>query len=70
MFGLFKKTVDSIVADIQQKIEHLHEVHAGKTTEADGHKADAQESLDKHVAATVEAARAKTLAERFTTLIS
>lgn len=70
MFGLFKKTVDDIVADVQQKIQHLHAVHAQQMDDHGKHTAAAAESTAKAADAAKEATRAVTLAERFTALIS
>lgn len=68
-FFNFKKSVDGIIADIVQKIEDLHVVSAIHAAEAEAHSIAVTELSKLHVAAVNEAARAKSIAEKFTALI-
>lgn len=65
----FRKSIDSIVADITQKIEHLHIVAEAHMTEAAVQNAIVDEATKAAAFAKAEYARAKGIAERLTNLI-
>lgn len=69
--GLFKsKTVDSIIADIDAKITQLGIVAEAKKIEAAAHYEVVKLRTELSAAALAEAARAKSIAEKFKALIS
>lgn len=67
--GLFSKTIDSIIADIEKKISHLHavaEVHAAFAAA----KAEEEKLAgEARVFAENEYARAKAIAAKFEALV-
>lgn len=66
----FTKTIDSILADITEKIESLHivaDAHAAKAAIA---AEEASVQLKLHDWATTEEARARKIAAKFTELVS
>ncbi len=65
-----KQTVNSIIADIVQKIEHLHVVAEAEALAAEVHDAVVAERKKLGDAARAEAARAKTIAEKLRALVS
>lgn len=68
--SFFTNTVESIVSDITGKIEKLHAVAEAKHIEAQAHDAVATERIKLASEARSVRDRAKTIAEKFTALIS
>lgn len=69
-FFNFKKSVDSIVADITQKIEHLHVLAELHDAEAEVHNIAAAERAKLSAWFTSEAVRAKAIAHKLTALVT
>lgn len=70
MFGFFKRTVDSIIADIQVRIEHLHLVAEAHQKAAELHSDEIAIRSKLVNEAKAEYARAKSIAGKFQELIS
>lgn len=66
----FKKTVDSIIADIQVRIEHLHVVAAAHEKAVQVHQDEIALRTNLANEASKEYARAKSIARKFQELIS
>ena len=67
---MFKKTVDGVLASFRKTVNDLREISERKRTEADERNNDARSHLALAAAATSEAARADTIADRVEKLIS
>lgn len=67
---LTKVTVDSIVADIEVKIESLETLADGETSAAFEKRRQAQDLIAQAEAGEAEAARALKIADNFTKLVS
>lgn len=70
MFNFLKKSVDSIIADIEVRIEQLHVVAEAHAEAVKVHQAEIEFRTRLVASAEAEYARAKTIANRFTDLIS
>lgn len=68
MFG--KKTVDGIIADIVQKIEHLYAVAEAHHAATTAHLEAARVANEAAAVALKERDRAKSIAEKLTGLVS
>lgn len=68
--SLFRKSVDSIVADIQAKVEALHIAADFHSAEAQVHAEAVQAKIKLTNAASAEAGRAKAIATKLEALIS
>lgn len=66
----FKKTVDSILADITAKIESLHIVADAHTLAASGHAMEIEYRTKLKADAEAEAKRARNVAAKFLDLVS
>ena len=67
--SFFRETVDSIVSDIQNKIERLHVVAELKDEESKVHAAIVAERQKLAAEASAVAARARAVAAKFASLI-
>lgn len=67
--GFFRETVDSIVSDIQNKIERLHVVAEAKRLEAEAHDAVVAERSKLASEARAVKVRAEAVAAKFASLI-
>jgi hypothetical protein len=67
---LFRKTVDSIVADIAEKIDHLYIAATNHDTDAGVHAAKIEHHTVARDDARAESARARRLASKFSDLIN
>lgn len=67
--GFLRQTVDSIVADIQSKVERLHIVAEAKAAEAEVHNAIVAERQKLAAEAKAVEARARSVAQKFANLI-
>lgn len=63
-------TVDSLIADIVQKVEHLHVVAEAKDAEAVVQHAAAAAAVQAKTVAVAERDRARSIAEKLTALVS
>lgn len=68
--GLFKNTVDSIIADISAKVEKLHIVAEAHAEAEKIHNAVIAERTKLVAEARAEFARAKAIAAKLTALVS
>lgn len=68
--SLFVKSVDSIIADITQKIEHLHIVAEAHAVEQAVQQKIIAEASAAKAFAEAEYSRAKTIASKLTALVS
>lgn len=68
--NLFKKTIDSLVADITAKVEHLHIVATAHELEAEVHYRVVDERQALAALATAEGERARRIAGKFAELLS
>lgn len=68
--SFFTKSVDSIVADISDRVEQLHVVADAKALEAKLHDEEVAARTFLRDLATKEVARAKAIAAKFEALIS
>jgi hypothetical protein len=66
---IFKKTVNSLIADIARKVEHLHAVADRHDTDAEVHSDKATYHLNEEAAALQESIRARRIAKKFADLI-
>lgn len=66
----FAKSVDSIIADIVQKVEHLHIVAEAHAAEQKVQQAIINEAVKARIFAEKEYSRAKAIAERLTALVN
>jgi hypothetical protein len=70
VFSLFKRSVDSIIADIQTRIDQLHIVAEAHAEAAKLHSAEIEFRTRLVATAEAEYARAKSIATKFGELIS
>lgn len=66
----FRKTVDSIIADIEKRVSDLHDVKEAWHTEYEAHVAAVEASTKRGFKALEERDRAHRIAEKLTGLIS
>lgn len=66
----FTKSVDSIIADIVQKVEHLHIVAEAHAAEQAAQQAIIDEAAKAKAFAQKEYSRAKAIADRLTALVN
>lgn len=70
LFGFTQKSVDSIIADIQTRIDQLHVVAEAHAIAANLHKDEIEFRIKLVATAEAEYARAKSIATKFKELIS
>jgi hypothetical protein len=67
--GLFKTTIDSIIGDINKKIEALHIVAEAHAEAAKAHAVIENAAVKARIYAEAEYSRAKALAAKFEALV-
>lgn len=70
MFTLFKKTVDSVVADLQAKVGHLETLVKQHVVEAEAYALAEAKAVEAKFAALEASARASRIATKVKELIS